>query len=49
MSTLEPTKGNMLAFLLEQERAVYVGQILATLSQELQAANIQASLRGVGV
>ena len=49
MSTLEQTKGNMPAVLLTQERSVYVGQILATLSQELQAANIQASFRGLGV
>ncbi len=49
MSTLEPTKGNMPAVLLTQERSVYVGQILATLSQELQAANTRSKFEGLGV
>ncbi|WP_396434773.1 hypothetical protein [Limnohabitans sp.] len=49
MSMLEPTKGNKPAVLLEQERAFYGGKILATLSQELQAANIQGSFGWVGV
>ncbi len=49
MSTLEPTKGNMPAVLLEQERAFYGKKILATLSRELQAANIQANFEGLEV
>lgn len=49
MSTLEPTKGNMPAVLQDQERAVYGGQILATLSPELQAAKNQANFEGLGL
>ncbi len=49
MSMLEPTKGNMPAVLLEQERAFYGGKIPATLSRELQTANIQANFEGLEV
>jgi hypothetical protein len=49
MSTLEPTKGNMPAVLLEQDRAANERAILATLSRELQAEKIQAKFEGSGV
>lgn len=49
MSTLEPTKGNMPAVLLEQDRAAIERPILATLSQELQAPNPRARFEGLGV
>jgi hypothetical protein len=39
----------MPAVLLEQERAFYGGKILATLSQELQAANLPARFEGLGL